>query len=304
MINDGSQISTYILPALQEKESDLISLLPEHIDIHRFRLGVVNEVARNPKLLECTKTSLQSAFLASAHAGLEPNSWTGTCYIIPYDKKATCVVGYKGLIELVTRAGICDSVDAKVVYERDLFVPKAGTSPAVEHELYVEKSTSDSRGHMLGVYAVAFLGGGKSPKFEYLPESECLKIRKESRAGSNPQAPWNKHFEMMCKKRAIKRVIQTLPKSLKVDSKSGLTLSERINLASEASEGGDGYVHVEGKGIVYRNSEPEKELTNDSHDQETVDTQENTEQKSKVQRPIQAGKFDATGRFRSFRKTA
>ena len=302
-MNEKTLISDFILPTLKEKELDLISLLPENIDIGRFRISVINEVTKNPKLLECSKRSLQNAFLASAYAGLEPNSWTGSSYIVPYGKEATLVVGYKGLIELLTRAGICDSVDAKVVYERDLFEPKAGTKPELNHTLYVEQSEQDSRGHMLGVYAVAFLGEGP-PKFEYLPLSVCNIIKKESRAGNNPHAPWNKHFEMMCKKSAIKRVIQTLPKSSKVDSKSGLTLSERINLASEASEGGDGYIHVDDKGIIYKNSEPETEQTDDSHDQETVDTQENKEQKSEVQTPSKAGRFDENGRFNHFRKIA
>ena len=290
--------------ALNEKELDLTSLLPDHIDMKRFRISVINEVTKNPKLLECSKRSLQNAFISASYFGLEPNSVTGSSYIVPYGKEATLVVGYKGLIDLVTRAGICDSVDAKVVYEKDLFKPKAGTHPSLEHELYVEKSEQDSRGNMIGVYAVAFLGVNKQPKFEYIPKSELLKIKKESRAGSNQHAPWNKHFEAMCKKTAIKRVIQTLPKNANSDSKSGITLDERINLASESSEGGEGYVHVLGKGMQYVNGESKQEQTNDSDNKESVSTSADQEPKTEIRRPVTQGKFNSNGRFKSFKKSA
>ena len=290
--------------ALNEKELDLTSLLPDHIDMKRFRISVINEVTKNPRLLECSKRSLQNAFISASYFGLEPNSVTGSSYIVPYGKEATLVVGYKGLIDLVTRAGICDSVDAKVVYEKDVFIPKAGTHPSLDHELYVEKSEQDSRGGMIGVYAVAFLGTNKQPKFEYIPKSELLKIKKESRAGSNQHAPWNKHFEAMCKKTAIKRVIQTLPKNSNPDSKSGITLDERINLASESSEGGEGYVHVLGKGMQYVNGESKQEQTNDSDNQEIVSTAEDQEPKKEIRRPVTQGKFNSNGRFKSFKKSA
>jgi len=290
--------------ALKEKELDLTSLLPDHIDLKRFKISVVNEITKNPKLLECSKSSLQNAFISASYFGLEPNSVTGSSYIVPYGREATLVVGYKGLIDLVTRAGICDSIDAKVVYEKDVFKPKAGTQPSLDHELYVEKSEQDSRGDMIGVYAVAFLGQNKSPKFEYIPKSELLKIKRESRAGNNQYAPWNKHFEAMCKKTAIKRVIQTLPKNANVDSKSGLTLDERINLASESSEGGEGYVHVLDEGFKYVNGESKQEQSNDSNTEESVSTEQDQEQETKIRRPVQKGRFNSNGRFKSYKKSA
>lgn len=290
--------------ALNEKELELTSLLPDHIDIKRFRISVINEVTKNPKLLECSKRSLQNAFISASYFGLEPNSITGSSYIVPYNKEATLVVGYKGLIDLVTRAGICDSIDAKVVYEKDMFKPKAGTHPSLDHELYVEKSEQDTRGNMIGVYAVAFLGINKQPKFEYIPKSELLKIKKESRAGSNQYAPWNKHFEAMCKKTAIKRVIQTLPKNANVDSKSGITLDERINLASESSEGGEGYVHVLDEGMRYDNGKSKQEQANDSDNKESITTEADKEQKTEIRRPVKTGKFNSNGRFKSFKKSA
>ena len=291
--------------ALNEKQMDLENLLPSHIDMERFRISVVNEVTKNPRLLQCSKRSLQNAFISASYFGLEPNSITGSSYIVPYGKEATLVVGYKGLIDLVTRAGVCDSVDAKVVYERDLFKPKAGTHPSLDHELYVEKSEQDSRGDMIGVYAVAFLGDGKAPKFEYLPKSECLKIKKDSKASNSSYSPWNTHFEAMCKKSAIKRVIQTLPKNSNRDSKSGLTIDERISLASDSSEGGEGYVHVLDKGFEYVNqNESKQEHQNDSTNEEGVSTEQNQEQKTQIRRPVTKGKFNSNGRFKSFKKSA
>ena len=304
IMSNETQISDQIIPAIKEKELELISLLPDHIDLKRFKISVINEVTKNPKLLECSKRSLQNAFISASYFGLEPNSVTGSSYIVPYNKEATLVVGYKGLIDLVTRAGVCDSVDAKVVYEKDLFIPKAGTNPSLEHELYVEKGEQDSRGDMIGVYAVAFLGPNKAPKFEYIPKSELLKIKRESRAGSNQYAPWNKHFEAMCKKTAIKRVIQTLPKNANVDSKSGITVDERINLASESSEGGEGYVHTLDKGFKYVNSESKQEQKNDSNTEESTATQADKKQETQIRRPVTQGRFNSNGRFKSFKKSA
>src|SRR4051794_16999119 len=67
-------------------------------------------IKQSPNLLQADMDSLLGSIMLAAQAGLEPG-FMGSCYLIPYfDKKAgTYLVrfelGYRGMIEIMTRSG-------------------------------------------------------------------------------------------------------------------------------------------------------------------------------------------------------
>lgn len=67
------------------------------------------------KLQECTPMSIASAVVDSISLNLSPQS--GEIYIIPYGKKATVQVGYKGLIQMGLRSEKIKKLHARVVYD-------------------------------------------------------------------------------------------------------------------------------------------------------------------------------------------
>ena len=71
------------------------------IQADRFIRISIAALRKNPKLAECDKGSFMGALLLAAQLGLEPNSPTGHCYLIPYKNFKTLTtecqfqLGYK-----------------------------------------------------------------------------------------------------------------------------------------------------------------------------------------------------------------
>ncbi|TFG82765.1 MAG: hypothetical protein E4G74_02220 [Erysipelotrichales bacterium] len=90
----------------------------------RFIRVAIEAIRKNPKLAECDKGSLMGAFLLSAQLGMEPNSPTQQCFLIPYKNFKTRTtecqfqLGYKGLMELVRRSACVLDIYAEVVYRK------------------------------------------------------------------------------------------------------------------------------------------------------------------------------------------
>src|SRR3954467_5888414 len=90
------------------------------MDAERLTRMTLTTLKTNPKLLECSIESLLGAVLQSATLGLEPNL-LGSCYFIPYRGTVSFQIGYKGLIDLVTRKGEVTSIVAQEVRKGDYF---------------------------------------------------------------------------------------------------------------------------------------------------------------------------------------
>ena len=97
----------------------------------------------------------------------------GHCYILPYKREATFIIGYKGMIDLARRSGHIQSIYAHAVHENDEFEYELGLHPKLEHK--------PSHGGMvrLLVYAVAHL------KTAGIKWSSCRKVKLRN-AGNVP----------------------------------------------------------------------------------------------------------------------
>lgn len=79
-----------------------------------------NDYMRNT----CSVESLRMAMLDAAWSGLSLNPMLGLAYLIPYEKQITFKPSYKGLEQLVYRAGTVRSIQTVLVYEGDFFRPE------------------------------------------------------------------------------------------------------------------------------------------------------------------------------------
>ena len=87
--------------------------------------------------------------MQAVQLGLEPGL-LGHCYILPYKREATFIIGYKGMIDLARRSGHIQSIYAHAVHENDEFEYELGLHPKLEH-----KPSHGDRGAFIGAYAVA-----------------------------------------------------------------------------------------------------------------------------------------------------
>lgn len=181
-------------------------------DSERFRMAVLEAVSKTPALIECTPVSIVQAALEAAALGLEPTGILGGAYLVPYKnhgtKEAKLIVGYRGYIDLIHRAGAVKSIEARVVYEGDAFDVEFGTTKRIRHVPYFVRGTD--QGDRRFVYWIAEVDG--ETIFDVLPMTTIEKARKASRAGDD--GPWTNWYDEMAKKTAIRRAVSILPISV------------------------------------------------------------------------------------------
>lgn len=201
---------------LEKSKAQIALALPRHMSAERMMRIALTSIQRNPALLECDPISLIGAVIQSSQLGLEPDGVLGQAYLIPYrnSRKGTREVqfqpGYLGLLALARRSGDIDSVDTRVVYERDRFKYAFGLTPVLEHV----PSTEEDRGAATYVYAIVRLKDGGA-QFDVMSVGEIEAHRKRySRASAD--GPWVTAFEAMAKKTVLKRVLKLAPASVEL----------------------------------------------------------------------------------------
>ena len=258
--------------ANQEKKTDMATFirsqiaelgnaLPSFISPERFVRVAVTAVRLNPKLGECTQASFLGALFQAAQLGLEPNV-EGQAYIIPYsntkyvDGKKTKVmeaqfqIGYKGYIELFYRHGAAIIIDMHTVYENDLFEYAYGSNAYIKHCPKLK-----DRGEAIAYYACATLRNGGTA-FKVMSIDECLehakthskcyitqkwsdydnKYIKVDKPYFEPNSPWAKDFNAMCKKTVLIQLAKVLPKSVELQKALAMDSTTKSRISTDMFE--------------------------------------------------------------------
>lgn len=200
---------------LRSKEDSLAAVLPRGMTADRMIKIAVSAASRTPKLLECSPASVAMAVSVACSLGLEPGGALGHAYLVPYynrksgNMEAQFIPGYRGLIDLARRSGEIDSIEARVVYERDHFELEFGLDDRLVHRPCLD----GERGPIRLVYAIARLKSAR-PQVEVMTLDEIEKIRRLSKSGD--YGPWKEHFEEMARKTVIRRLCKYLPLSVEM----------------------------------------------------------------------------------------
>ncbi|UOQ43380.1 recombination protein RecT [Halobacillus salinarum] len=210
---------------LKKMGPEIEKALPQHMDVDRMARIALTTIRTTPKLLECKIPSLMGAVMQAAQLGLEPGL-IGHCYIIPYGKEATFIIGYKGMIDLARRSGHIESIYAQVVYENDDFEYEFGLDPKLVH-----KPSLGERGDFVAAYGIAkYKDGGFH--VEVMGEGDIEKIRKRSKASNN--GPWKTDYEEMAKKTVIRRMFKYLPISIEIQQHASQDETVRKDITEDA----------------------------------------------------------------------
>jgi recombination protein RecT len=203
---------------LAKKSTTLRHLLPPGVSPDRLRTLVLTSFSKNPRLMECDVQSILGAVYECAKLGLEPDTGTQECHLIPYKGRATFQLGFRGMVKLARRAlGDATPIWSGHVRAGDHFVHHE-TPPTLEHSrMMVEReedgtmwkvpATERERGPLIAAYACArFSDGFILPRVCY--EDEIKRARKASKA---KDGPWVHHEAAMWEKTAVKRLCKLLP---------------------------------------------------------------------------------------------
>ena len=197
-----------LVTAIQQMAPQIEAALPKHIDPGRIARVAMTAVRQNHKLAQCTRESFLGGLLVASQMGLEINTPLGHAYLIPYAGKATLVVGYKGIMDLAYRTGLCKTISAEAVYDGDLFDYELGITKKLTHK----PPKTGERGQVIGYYGYYLLENGGFDFVYWTHEQVVAHGKKFSKSFNN--GPWKTNFDQMAKKSVIKAALNYAPMAL------------------------------------------------------------------------------------------
>ena len=170
----------------------------------RFCSGVVSDLQRNPKLLECTQESLLNAYMMMASCGFHPSAVSGEAYVLPYAKNTKVIVngkdtwektmlaqfqmGYKGLVTLIYKVEDVTKIGGAIVHAKDKTTYINGE---FTHEVDINLSMEE-RGEPVGAYTYVTFRGETNTK--YMNAKDILAHAAKFSKSYDPtgkNSPWN-----------------------------------------------------------------------------------------------------------------
>lgn len=189
-----AQAITYYAPLIAEA-------LPRGLDPDRFTRLALTTLRRTPKLQQCAPESFVGALLTASALGLEPDV-NGECYLVPYGRECTLIVGYQGLAKLFWQHPLSARLSAEYVCANDHFAFDKGLVPTLEH-----RPATGDRGEVVAYYAIVGLKNGAT-WFDVFTPQQIAVLRANSRKGDIADA---EHW--MERKTALKQVLKLAPKA-------------------------------------------------------------------------------------------
>ena len=221
-----------------EYKKQIVNYFGDEKKALKFLSGVIANVQKTPKLLECDATTVINSFMTMAQLEFMPSDVSGEAYVLPYGKLAQFQLGYQGLVTLFYRAGV-KSIVAEIVHKNDSFKYINGV---IEHSPDI---FSEDRGEAVGCYVIVETqGGGLISKV--MTKKEILNIgARFSKSFKSDYSPWNEKNDpqlWMWKKSVLKQVAKLVPKNETIfkaiaeDNKDS-NINDRLKEAKEKSEG-------------------------------------------------------------------
>ena len=215
---------------LERMKPQIALALPKHMSADRMARLALTAFSTNRDLQECRTDTILASLMTATQLGLEPGI-NGQGYLIPYKGTCTFVPGWKGLVDLVARAGRA-TVWTGAVYEGDQFDYQLGDTPYCRHR------PGDGGEQWTHVYAIGRVKDAQMPVIEVWTRGKVNKhLKQYNKMGGRHYAMASENnFEMYARKVALMQVLKYMPSSIE--------LSNAIAV-SHAAEAGQGAV-IEG----------------------------------------------------------
>lgn len=191
------------------------------LSAEQIKTQAIIAVSRNPKLLACSTISFLEAMVRAAELGLRFAGAGGEAHLVPFRDQCRLVIGYRGLCALARRTGMVTRIEARVVYEKDVFEVGYGSGQVLVHRPHL----GADRGEIRAAYAFASIRNSDD-QIEVMTRAELDQIRKRSPSGSD--GPWVTDFAEMCRKSVLRRLCKYLPFGTAVED----TLAAEESLAT------------------------------------------------------------------------
>lgn len=252
---------------LDRMKPQMALALPKHMSPDRMARLALTAFSTTPALQKCRTDTILSSLMTATQLGLEPGI-NGQGYLIPYKDTCTFVPGWKGLVDLVSRAGRA-TVWTGAVYPGDKFDYQLGDEPFCRHK------PDDGDGQFTHVYAIGRVKDAQMPVIEVWTRGKVQKhLDQYNKVGGRHYANASEsNFEMYARKVALLQVLKYMPSSIE--------LSNAIAV-SHAAEAGQSAV-IEGDFVT---------VSTETVDQETGEIKPDRTTDRPGPPPIDAAAFD------------
>ena len=212
---------------LDKLKPQLALALPRHMNADRMARLALTAFSTNADLRACTANSIAGAILTAAQLGLEPGV-NGQGYLIPYKGTCTFVPGWKGLNDLVARAGRATTWTG-AVRPGDRFEYQLGDAPFCRH---VPGDDDDSE--FTHVYAIGRVRDAAVAVIEVWTRGKVLShLKRYNRQGERHYAMRDENnLEMYGRKCALLQVLKYMPSSIELQAAVDISNAEEAGQAA------------------------------------------------------------------------
>lgn len=194
---------------LEQYKGEIARALPKHMNADRMLRIALTEFRKSPKLAKCDPRSVFASIIIASQLGIEPGIG-GQGFLVPYKGECQFIPGWKGLVDLVSRAGRA-SVWTGAVFVGDDIDYELGDRPFIKHKPGDEFDESK----ITHVYAVGRVRGAEYPVIEVWPMKKVgAHLEKYNKVGDSHYAYENK--EMYGRKVALLQVLKYMPQSVEL----------------------------------------------------------------------------------------
>ena len=222
----GKELATRPDLMVQQYAHEFAQVLPSHVKPEVFVRVAVGALRRNAALMKAATNnpnSLMTALMEAARLGLEPG--TDEYYLTPKGGAVLGIVGYKGEIELIYRAGAVTSVKAELVHVNDHFA----YDPAMDRPEH-RVDWFEDRGEIRGAYAYAEMVGGGTSKVVVVGPQRIKRAMDASATAGSSHSPWTTDYGAMVLKTAVHDLETWVPTSAEYRR-------EQLRAAAEVARG-------------------------------------------------------------------
>ncbi len=210
---------------LDKMKHQMALALPKHMSADRMARLALTAFSQSRDLQACRTETILASLMTATQLGLEPGI-NGQGYLIPYKGTCTFVPGWKGLVDLVSRAGRA-TVWTGAVYAGDHFDYQLGDEPYCRHK------PDDGEGEFTHVYAIGRVKDAQMPVIEVWTRKKVEKhLKQYNKVGGRHYALASEsNFEMYARKVALLQVLKYMPSSIE------LANAIEVSHAAEAGQG-------------------------------------------------------------------
>ena len=184
---------------LEGAKEKLSAVAPKYMSAERMARLVLATASRNPKVLDCTPSSVLLFTMKACELGLDTIG-AGGAWPVPYGTELTLLPDYRGKINVARKVGVVKDVRAVIVNSNDKFKRIEGSEPNLVHE-----PNDEDPGEFRGVYCIITLPDGQK-QWEYMSKRDIESIRSRSKAANN--GPWKTDYSEMARKTVIHRAMK------------------------------------------------------------------------------------------------